>query len=607
MRGLALVPLFALLAAVAAGPARSATRTLEELQRAARQAPASAAAWDRYGEALAREQRFAEAHEAFGRALKLAPNSKSVAHHSALAYAWSGDYKEAARRFADLVSRFSQDAPIRLDYGQTLAWDGRFEEAREQYRLVLADSPRHVEAMRLLAQLTAWQGRYDEALALLAKALEQDPQNTNALVNQGEILSWRGEPARAAAAFRRALEIAPRNASVWVNLGQVFASQGRTREAQEAYRTAIGLDPRMVDAYLGLSQAYVDNHQYDEAERRLREALGQFPSEPRLRKALAALAVDKSLQLSDLVQWLPPLLFIVILLLIHRHVWRYRRVLRRHHAVTRVLLASLPVLAVLTALVYGFALFPSSYYKEAQYASRLLQMLNLLILFAVFFSLVWILRFERPSRKHVVLAVGAHPDDIEFGCGAALLRYREEGCPTHALVLSAGEQGRSRGSASERVDEARRSAQVLALTEMSVLDFPDTRLHTRKEEIRGAIEERISRLQPDIIFTHSPLDVHTDHKTAFEATREAARGACTILCYENPNTPPEFNPDYYIDIEGFLEDKIAALSQHKSQKGKGYASPEVIRASASFRGNQARVKYAEAFVSVRVLERAAPA
>jgi LmbE family N-acetylglucosaminyl deacetylase len=116
----------------------------------------------------------------------------------------------------------------------------------------------------------------------------------------------------------------------------------------------------------------------------------------------------------------------------------------------------------------------------------------------------------------------------------------------------------------------------------------------------------MSELQPDIVFTHTGHDVHTDHKTAFEATREAARGACTILCYENPNTPPEFNPNYYIDIEGYLDDKIAALSLHRSQAGKDYTNPDVVRASASFRGNQARVKYAEAFESVRVLEKAAP-
>ncbi len=607
MRRSAIVLIVALFPAIAAGPAWTAGESLEELERAARQGPASSAAWDRFGEALAREQRFAEAHEAFARALKLAPSSKPVLHHVALAYAWSGDYKEAERRFADLLAKHSHDGPIRLDYGQTLAWDRRFGDAREQYKLVLVDSPRHVEALRLLGQLTAWEGNYDEALALLTRALDLDPQNTNVLVNQGEVLSWKGEPGRAAGAFRHALEIAPKNASVWVNLGQVYASQGRTRDAQEAYKTAIGLDPRTVDAYLGLSQAYMDNHQYDEAERRLRDALALYPSDPRLRKALAVLAAGKSLRFSDFVEWLPPLLFIVTLLLIHRHVWRFRRVLHRHYAVTRILLASLPVLALLTALVYGFVLFPGSYYKEAEYASRLLQMSNLLVLFAVFFSLVWLLRFERPFRRQVVLAVGAHPDDIEFGCGAALLRYREEGCRTYGLILSAGERGNARGGTSERIQEARRSARVLALTEITVLDFPDTRLHTRKEEIRNAIEERIVQLGPDVVFTHTPLDVHTDHKTTFEATREAARGACTILCYENPNTPPEFNPDYYIDVEGFLDDKIAALSLHRSQSGKDYTNPEVVRASASFRGNQARVKYAEAFESVRVLEKASPA
>lgn len=596
----------ALLASAACAHAWAADESLEELERAARLDPGSASAWDRLGEALAREQRFAEALAAFAKGLKLAPGSKTLLHHVALAHAWSGNYKEAEKRYAELLASSPRDGALRLDYGQTLAWDRRFEDAREQYAIVLTENPRHVEALRHMAQLTAWQGNYDAAIGLLGRALELDPQNSNLLVGLGEILSWKGDLAGAVRSFRQALDLAPKNASIWANIGQAYAWQGRTRDAREAYEKAVALDPRMIDAYLGLARVYKDNHQYEAAEKRLREALAQFPSDARLSKELAALAADKSLRFSDAVGWLSPILFVVILLTIYRHIWRYRRVLRPRRVVTGVLLASLPVLAVLTASVYGFVLFGGSYYKEAEYASRLLQIFNLIVLVAVFSSLVWLLRFERPVRENVVLAVGAHPDDIEFGCGAALLRYREEGCRTYGLVLSAGEQGGSGSTSSERIGEARRSARVIALTEIAILDFPDTRLHTRKEEIRKAIEEKMSELRPDIVFTHSSQDVHTDHKTAFEATREAARGACTILCYENPNTPPEFNPNYYIDIEGYLDDKIAALSLHRSQAGKDYTNPEVVRASASFRGNQARVKYAEAFESVRVLEKAAP-
>ncbi|HET7200073.1 MAG TPA: tetratricopeptide repeat protein [Burkholderiales bacterium] len=604
MRAAAIALSLALVAAIAARAVIAAEDSLADLERATRVNPGSASAWDRLGEMFARVQRFGEAQEAFAKGLKLAPNSKALLQHLALMHAWSGNYKEAERRYTDLLGGYPRDTALRLDYGQTLAWDGRFEEAREQYGIVLTESPRHVEALRLLAQLTAWQGNYDGALDLLDRALAVDPQNTNVLVSLGEILSWKGDLSRSIRAFRQALDIAPRNASVWADIGQAYAWQGRTREALDAYSAAIAIDPRMVEAYLGLARVYKDNHQYGEAEKRLRAALALFPSDSRLSKELAALAADKSLRLSDVMGWLPPILFVVILLTIHRHVWRYRRVLRPRRVVTGILLASLPVLALLTASVYGFVLFGGAYYKAAEYASRLLQVVNLIMLVAVFFSLVWLLRFQRPWREHVVLAVGAHPDDIEFGCGAALLRYREEGCKTYGLVLSAGEQGG--GEPSERIEEARRSARVIALTEITVLDFPDTRLHTRKEEIRGAIEEKISQLRPDIVFTHTALDVHTDHKTTFDATREAARGACTILCYENPNTPPEFNPDYYVDIGDYLEDKIAALSLHKSQTGKDYNNAAVVRASASFRGNQAHVRFAEAFESVRVLEKAAP-
>lgn len=594
----------AVLVLLAAGTAQAATPTLAELEQATRLNPRSAEAWDRYGQALARQGRYSEAQTAFAKALEYALDARHVLHHVALAHAWSGNYKEAARRFAALVARYPYDAELRLDYGQTLAWDRRYPQARQQYEAVLARRPRHVEALRHLGILAAWENKYDEALALLARAAEQEPRNLRVLLAQGDVLSWKGDLARAAQTLEQAHRLAPKDAGVWLQLAQVQLWQGRLRDAQDSYRAVLELDPRNLEAHLGLVRSYREQRDYREAEKVLRAAQALYPGDARIGKELAALAAQRRPDLGTAVEFLEPLLFVAVLLTIFYHLHRYRRVLPRRAPTINALLVVLPLLAIATLVTLAFILWGGAYYREVQLAWSLLELLGFAIFVAVTFTLVWLLRFERPSSGQTVLAIGAHPDDIEFGCGATLLRYREQGCRTHGLVLSGGEQGHPGNDAGQhRAREARASANVLALDSLEQRELPDTRLSEHREALRIAIEDALARLKPDIIFTHTDKDAHSDHRAVFEATREAARGAYTILCYENPNTPASFSPDYFVDVSEYLDDKIAALARHKSQRGKPYADPAVVRHSAGFRGTQARVTYAEAFEAVRVLEK----
>lgn len=579
--------------------------TLAELEAATRVHPPSAEAWDRLGQAHARERRFDPARAAFARALKLAPGSRHIRYHIALAHAWSGDYAEAERHYAELLARWPRDHEIRVDYGQTLAWDRKFAEARREYQQVLKERPDHVEALRHLAVLTAWEGQYDEALRLLEHAGRQAPRNLKVLLAKGEVQSWKGALADATLTYRAALKLAPNNGELWLQLGQVLLWRGKPRDAAEAYQRAVGLMPENVETHLGLSRAHRDNREYGEAERLLRQALDRFPNEARLGKELAALAASRQPRLADALEWFEPMLFSVILLVAFAYVRRYRRVLAKRHARLPMLMYALPALATATLLFSAYLLLANHSAREMALVSTGLELIALLTLMVVVSLLLWLLRFERAARRRVILAIGAHPDDIEFGCGATLLRYREQGDATHALILTGGEKGFDNGNHPvQRVGEARAAGRLLELADVTVLDLPDTRLNTRRDEIKGLIEARVQALKPDIVFTHTSHDVHSDHRVVAEATREAVRGACTILCYENPNTPPDFNPDYFVEITDYLEDKIAAIGRHRSQSGKAYANPEVIRGAAAFRGSQARVKYAEAFESIRVLEKA---
>src|SRR4029077_10136689 len=107
-------------------------------------------------------------------------------------------------------------------------------------------------------------------------------------------------------------------------------------------------------------------------------------------------------------------------------------------------------------------------------------------------------------------------------------------------------------------------------------------------------EDKITELRVRTVVTHSPHETHGDHIAVFEAAKEAAR-KCSLLCFESISTPKEFVPNYFVDITGYLPDKISAIGTHKTQGAKFYMDPELVRGRAAHRGLQAGVPYAEAF------------
>ncbi|MFQ6111855.1 MAG: PIG-L deacetylase family protein, partial [Nitrospinota bacterium] len=162
-----------------------------------------------------------------------------------------------------------------------------------------------------------------------------------------------------------------------------------------------------------------------------------------------------------------------------------------------------------------------------------------------------------------VLAIGAHPDDIEFGCGGTLLKFAQEGHSVHLLVLTRGEQG---GNGDVRVQEQKKSAEILRVQELVIGTYPDTRLPLDKEVI-SYIEDVMRRVEPDFILTHHPEDSHQDHRTLSQITLSAARYVRNLLFYEVPTTD-NFRPTVFTDIGSTFEKKLEALEAHASQKHK---------------------------------------
>jgi LmbE family N-acetylglucosaminyl deacetylase len=203
---------------------------------------------------------------------------------------------------------------------------------------------------------------------------------------------------------------------------------------------------------------------------------------------------------------------------------------------------------------------------------------------------------RRGTRPRRILAIGAHPDDLEIACGASLAKFHDLGDIAAGVVMTRGERG---GDSSVRPGEAFSGAEFLGLNHVKVLDFPDTHLQEHSQEMIGAIEGAIREYQPDVILTHSAHDNHQDHCAVHQATLRAARTQRTILCYESPSVTQEFVPTLFIDIAQYIDVKVESIREHWDQRNKTYVQPERVRGVAVFRGGQAKARYAEAFEVVR--------
>ncbi|MEJ1098274.1 MULTISPECIES: PIG-L deacetylase family protein [unclassified Pseudoxanthomonas] len=198
-----------------------------------------------------------------------------------------------------------------------------------------------------------------------------------------------------------------------------------------------------------------------------------------------------------------------------------------------------------------------------------------------------------------VLAIGAHPDDIELGCGGSLAKLVQAGVKVSALILSHGGRGNVTGE--DRCAETRGSLQALGIRDIVQCDFADTRLAEALGDIVDVIERECARVQPGRVYTMFREDRHQDHRAAFEASIVACRSVPQVLCYETPSSWPNFVPTVFEDVELLLGRKIAALKLHTSQRARTYMQESQIRCLADFRGQQISAGPCEGFIPYRLV------
>jgi len=197
-----------------------------------------------------------------------------------------------------------------------------------------------------------------------------------------------------------------------------------------------------------------------------------------------------------------------------------------------------------------------------------------------------------------ILAIGSHPDDLEYGCGGTLLKFAKKRNKIFLLVMTKGEVG---GDPKTRTDEQKKSADFLN-AKLFWGNYQDTKIPLSKELITK-IEQIIQISKPTLIFVHYPEDTHQDHRVVSQATITATRYIRNVLFYEVPTTV-NFTPTVFVDIGSTIKQKLNLLKIHKSQVYQTRVAELSILESANscaiFRGFQNRVKYAEGFMPLRL-------
>jgi len=209
---------------------------------------------------------------------------------------------------------------------------------------------------------------------------------------------------------------------------------------------------------------------------------------------------------------------------------------------------------------------------------------------------------QQQQIKPNILCVGAHPGDPEFGCGGTMAKYSKTGNAVTFLYLTRGEAYNDKQSfeqsAALRTKEAENACKLLSATPLFAGQIDG---NTELNKVRNEAATKLILAQnPDVVFTHWPLDSHQDHQVAGMLTLTAwmhCNKHFHLYFYE-VNTGSEtigFSPTDYVDITDVREIKKAAMFAHTTQEPQKVYD-EFFKTMEEFRGLEAGVKAAEAFM-----------
>jgi len=216
-----------------------------------------------------------------------------------------------------------------------------------------------------------------------------------------------------------------------------------------------------------------------------------------------------------------------------------------------------------------------------------------------------------------ILVFGAHPDDVELGCGGTVIKEVKAGKKVGIIDLTRGELG-TRGTAETRTSETKLATEIMGVAVRENMDFKDG-FFKDDEQHKLALIEKIRKYQPEIVITNAVSDRHPDHGRGSEITVDA----CFLAGLEKIETGQkvwrpkavyhyiQFNnltPDVVVDISDEMGEKLQAVKAYstqffnpKSEESETIISSQGFLDSVSYRaqdlGRQANCEYAEGFLA----------
>ena len=199
-----------------------------------------------------------------------------------------------------------------------------------------------------------------------------------------------------------------------------------------------------------------------------------------------------------------------------------------------------------------------------------------------------------------VLAIGAHPDDLELAVGGTLARLVRESARVVMAVVSIPAEFETRRA------EARKAAAILGCELRILVESACCRIDDMKSyQLVGMLDALVRELQPAAVFTHSANEFHRDHIAVHNACISTQRLKPFDFFHFSPTmtraVPVPFHPRAYIDVTATIEQKMQAIEAHLSQFGGRGLDSEMYRDLARLNGRMVGVKYAEGLDVGRML------
>lgn len=169
-----------------------------------------------------------------------------------------------------------------------------------------------------------------------------------------------------------------------------------------------------------------------------------------------------------------------------------------------------------------------------------------------------------------VLAIGAHYDDVELGCGGTLLKHKDNGDEIYILVVTESDYSNRSNNHNRFKNDAIREGEATAEFVGAKLipgDFPTLELKSDKNLINYIIKI-VEDVKPDVVYTHFIGDQHLDHKAVAECSLIATRTVDNVYAYVSNiyDTNPVFEPNYFVDISNYFNKKLSLIKIFESEQ-----------------------------------------